>query len=82
MQPLVVNAKLEIGHFNGGVMNMRDYVMPEPGFYGAMYNYFYTTGQLNKAGRSGEHRQKVLNRAITTEERITRRRGSLEKLRK
>jgi hypothetical protein len=37
----------EIGHFNPGVVNIRDYVMPEPGFYGALYNYFYTTGQLN-----------------------------------
>jgi len=37
----------EIGHFNGGVMNIRDYVMPDPGVYTAIYNYFYTTGQLN-----------------------------------
>ena len=36
----------EIGHFNGGFLNIRDYVMPDPGFYGAVYNYFYTTGQL------------------------------------
>ena len=39
----------EIGHFNGGVMNIRDYVMPDPGFYTAIYNYFYTTDQLNNA---------------------------------
>src|SRR6266480_3318389 len=39
----------EIGHFNGGVMNIWDYVVPEPGFYGAVYNYFYTTGQLNNS---------------------------------
>lgn len=37
----------EIGHFNGGVMNIRDYVVPEPGFYSAAYNYFYTTDRLN-----------------------------------
>jgi hypothetical protein len=37
----------EIGHFNPGVINIRDYVMPEPGLYGAMYNYVYTTRQLN-----------------------------------
>src|SRR5262245_5670662 len=37
----------EIGHFNGGVMNMRDYLVPEPGFYSALYNYYYTTDQLN-----------------------------------
>src|SRR5262245_16928250 len=39
----------EIGHFNGGVMNIRDYVMPDPGVYVAIYNYFYTTGQLNNS---------------------------------
>lgn len=39
----------EIGHFNGGVMNLRDYVMPDPGFYGLLYNYFYTSDQLNNA---------------------------------
>jgi hypothetical protein len=37
----------EIGHFNGGVMNIRDYVMPDPGVYTAIYNVFYRTGQLN-----------------------------------
>ncbi len=47
---LVLNAQAgEIGHFNGGVMNIRDYVMPEPGLYTAIYNYFYTTGQLNNS---------------------------------
>src|SRR5438094_12256 len=39
----------EIGHFNGGVMNIRDYVVPDPGLYTAIYNYFYTTDQLNNA---------------------------------
>jgi hypothetical protein len=39
----------EIGHFNGGVMNMRDYLVPEPGFYAALYNYHYTTDRLNDA---------------------------------
>lgn len=37
----------EIGHFNGGVMNIRDYLVPEPGFYAASFNYFYTSDQLN-----------------------------------
>jgi len=37
----------EIGHFNGGVMNIRDYVVPEPGWYAAVYNYFYETDRLN-----------------------------------
>jgi hypothetical protein len=39
----------EIGHFNGGVLNIRDYVVPDPGFYGAIYNYYYTTGQFNNS---------------------------------
>src|SRR5258708_7868661 len=37
----------EIGHFNGGFMNIRDYFVPEPGFYGAVYNFYYTTDRLN-----------------------------------
>src|SRR5262245_35412113 len=37
----------DIGHFNGGVMNIRDYLVPEPGFYGVLYNYYYTTDRLN-----------------------------------
>ena len=45
---LVLNARAaEIGHYNGGVMNIRDYVVPDPGLYTVIYNYFYTTGQLN-----------------------------------
>src|SRR5215471_7924833 len=36
----------DIGHFNGGVMNMRDYLLPEPGLYSALYSYYYTTDQL------------------------------------
>jgi hypothetical protein len=37
----------EIGHFNGGILNVRDYFVPEPGIYGGLYNYFYHTGRLN-----------------------------------
>ncbi|HRI13957.1 MAG TPA: transporter [Verrucomicrobiota bacterium] len=38
----------EIGHFNGGFLNIRDFFVPaEPGFYGALYNYYYTTDRLN-----------------------------------
>jgi hypothetical protein len=37
----------EIGHFNGGILNIRDYFVPEPGLYGGLYNYFYHTGRLN-----------------------------------
>lgn len=37
----------EIGHYAGGLMNLRDYFVPDPGLYGALYNYGYTTDQLN-----------------------------------
>ena len=37
----------EIGHFNGGILNIRNYFVPEPGLYGGLYNYFYHTGRLN-----------------------------------
>ena len=37
----------EIGHFSAGVPNIRDFAMPEPGFYGVLYNYGYTTDRLN-----------------------------------
>jgi len=37
----------ELGHYNPGVYNIRDFVIPEPGFYGLLYNYFYTSDKLN-----------------------------------
>ena len=37
----------EIGHFVPGIMNIRDYIVPEPGFYTLVYNYYYTTDRLN-----------------------------------
>src|SRR5262245_46290307 len=38
----------EISHYNGGFLNIRDFfVPPEPGVYGAVYNYYYTTDRLN-----------------------------------
>ncbi len=37
----------EIGHFAPGVLNIRDFAMPEQGFYGVLYNYYYTTDRLN-----------------------------------
>jgi len=37
----------EIGHFGGGFLNIRDFFVPEPGIYGAIYNYYYTTDRLN-----------------------------------
>jgi len=29
------------------VLSIRDFAMPEPGFYGEIYNYGYTTDRLN-----------------------------------
>lgn len=37
----------ELGHFNPGVANIRDFVVPEQGFYGMLYNYYYTSDRLN-----------------------------------
>jgi hypothetical protein len=37
----------EIGHYARGLMNIRDLAVPEPGLYGALYNYGYLTSQLN-----------------------------------
>jgi hypothetical protein len=39
----------EVGHFVPGVSNIRDFAVPEPGFYGAIYNYSYFTSTLNDA---------------------------------
>ncbi|MBI5507054.1 MAG: transporter [Deltaproteobacteria bacterium] len=37
----------EIGHYAGGLLNIRDFFIPEPGFYGTVYNYYYHTDRLN-----------------------------------
>lgn len=40
----------EIGHYVGGLVNIRDYQLPAaPGVYGALYNYYYQTGRVNDA---------------------------------
>ena len=39
----------EIGHYAPGVVNIRDFAMPEPGLYGVLYTYEYTTDRLNDA---------------------------------
>src|SRR5687767_10618299 len=43
----VVEAQQEVGHFAPGVLNIRDFSVPDPGFYGVVYNYFYSTDRLN-----------------------------------
>jgi hypothetical protein len=37
----------EIGHFNPGIAMIRDYQLPDPGFYFLSYQYFYSTDRLN-----------------------------------
>jgi hypothetical protein len=39
----------EIGHFAPGIPNIRDYAVPEPGFYFSDYNYWYNTDRINNA---------------------------------
>ena len=39
----------EIGHFAPGVLGIRDFAMPAPGFYLVVYNYLYSTDRLNDA---------------------------------
>ena len=34
-------------HFSPGVPSVRDFIVPEPGLYGIVYNYLYTTDRLN-----------------------------------
>ncbi|MBL9133058.1 MAG: transporter [Verrucomicrobiaceae bacterium] len=43
-------AQAEIGHYAPGLPNIRDFAVPEPGFYGAMLNYWYSTDRLNNSG--------------------------------
>ena len=37
----------DAGHYVGGLMDIRDYFVPDPGFYAALYNYFYTADHYN-----------------------------------
>ena len=39
----------EIGHYAPGVVNIRDFAVPEPGLYGVLYTDAYTTDRLNDA---------------------------------
>ncbi|MFH1037306.1 MAG: transporter [PVC group bacterium] len=43
----------ELGHFNPGVPNIRDFFVPTPGFYYIQYNFYYTSDiYKNRHGRS------------------------------
>jgi len=37
----------DAGHYVGGMMDIRDYFVPDPGFYAALYNYYYTSDRYN-----------------------------------
>src|SRR6185369_10281730 len=39
----------EIGHFSPGAYNIRDFALPDPGFYWGAYNYGYRTTRANDA---------------------------------
>ncbi len=51
----------EIGHYNGGIMDIRDYFEPDPGIYGVVYNYYYFTDRLNN--RNGD---KISSETVNT----------------
>jgi len=42
----------ELGHYGPGLANIRDFHIPEPGFYVLLYNYFYNTDTLKN--RNGD----------------------------
>jgi hypothetical protein len=58
----VVGARAgEISHYNGGFLSIRDFLVPsEPGFYGAVYNYYYTTDRLNDTNGDEINNQTIL----------------------
>jgi hypothetical protein len=39
-------------HYAPGAFNIRDFALPDPGFYGALYNYGYSTDNLKDANGS------------------------------
>src|SRR4051812_7979766 len=39
----------EVGHFAPGAYNIRDFVLPDAGFYWGVYNYSYRTTRANDA---------------------------------
>jgi hypothetical protein len=45
--PAMVSRAGDVGHYAGGIMDIRDYFVPDPGFYGALYNYYYTSDRYN-----------------------------------
>jgi hypothetical protein len=42
-----------MSHYTPGIMNIRDFIMPDQGFYGAVYNYYYTTDRITDSNGHG-----------------------------
>ncbi|HVO99158.1 MAG TPA: transporter [Bryobacteraceae bacterium] len=42
-------AHAQTDHYVPGSFNIRDFATPDPGFYGALYNYWYSTNDLRDA---------------------------------
>ena len=56
----------EIGHFNGGFLNIRDFFVPaEPGFYAAVYNFYYTPTAQRPSRRRGRYRHRGLGTGVS-----------------
>ncbi len=49
---ITISAAYAQDHYVPGVANMRDWIVPGPGLYGALYNYGFLTDRLN--GANGE----------------------------
>ena len=56
----------ETGHYSPGLPNIRDLVVPPPGFYGILYNYMYTSDRIND-GNGDEIRQITIGIPPTVE---------------
>ena len=54
----------ELGHYFPAIMNIRDFVVPDPGFYGVVYGAFYASDRIND--RSGDKVRSITNdRGVT-----------------
>jgi hypothetical protein len=56
----------EVGHFSPGVASIRDFSLPDPGFYGVVYNHFYWSGRLNDASGDAIRSVEIGQRRLQT----------------
>ena len=47
--PCITKAQSEIGHYGPGILSIRDFAVPDSGFYALLYTYGYNTHRLNDA---------------------------------